>query len=181
MMPGPGETIINREAERQLRPRFVNVARAIDEMHRSFEMGGPSMDRLRSSSDEAADRLRTVALASMHAAVGLGQIIRQGGGAGGIFGGLLSLAGGIVGAVHPLAGAAMMAGGSLISGLSAPDNKPTPVSVERYGTRAMSQRAGEDTMIHQTFILELPSGETKHIYRTIRRMQLRDGVQRLAF
>lgn len=160
---------------------FQRVVGRSSEAMKNLEKMTLPVGRLVTASDEAASKLQTVAIASLHAAAGLGHIIRQGGGFGAVLGGLLGVAGGIVGAVNPLAGAAMMAGGSLLSGLSARDNKPVPVSVERYGTTAITQRRDEDTMIQATIIIEQGGVEIKRIQRVLRRMELRDGIPRLAF
>jgi hypothetical protein len=140
----------------------------------------PTMIDFDAKAGEASDKLKGLAIAGMHAASSLGLMIKQGGSTGGILGGILGTAGAVVGVANPLAGAAMMAGGALLGGLSAPSNKPVPVSVERYGASALAQQRETDEPVNMAIVYETGGKEIKRIQRTLRRAQLRDGVVRLA-
>ena len=138
----------------------------------------PTMMDFQKETDVAAEKLKMLATASLHASVGLVQMIKSGGSAGGILGGIMGVAGGIIGAVNPLAGAALAAGGGILAGLTASSNKPTPVSIERYSSNALSQRRDEPEPVNVTFIVESGGKEIKRIARVLRRAELRDGVIR---
>jgi len=75
------------------------------------------------------------------AATALIGIIRgtQGGGFFGVLGSLASIAGGVIGAVNPLAGAALLAGGGLVSALSSPGRDGGDVGVRVVNPRDIGQ------------------------------------------
>ena len=128
--------------------------------------------------NQASLDLQRLGVAALGAASGLVQVIKAGGNAGGILGGILSLAGGVVGVVNPLIGAGLMAGGGLLSGLTSTNRRPTPVTVESYGQRALSQQRDEEQVINFQFTLEQGGVEIKRIAQQLRRLAAKDGSYR---
>jgi hypothetical protein len=158
------------------------LAKPIHSFETMLQRLQPSMMTFESSADNAANKLQGVAIASMHAAANLGLLIKRGGGFGSILSGIIGTAGGIASAIPggQVIGAGMLAGGSLLGGLTAPSNKPVPVEVSRYGANALNQRRDNEDPMNMTIIYETGGKEIERIQRVLRRAQLRDGVIRLA-
>ena len=120
-----------------------------------------------------------LAIAGIHAAAALFRVSQEGGGVGGFIGAGLSIAGGIVAGVNPVLGAAMLAGGSVISSLG--NKGEQPVRINRGQVRAIvdsnrERKTGPDSVV---VIVEQAGVEIARIEQELGRRERRDATNRI--
>ena len=127
----------------------------------------------------AAAMNQRLAMAGINAAAALFRVAQQGGSIGGFIGAGLSIAGGVVGIANPLAGAALMAGGSVISSLG--NKGEQPVRINSGQVRAIvdsnrERKTGPDSVV---VIVEQAGVEIARIEQEIGRRERRDATNRI--